>query len=228
MTTLASGLALARWLAETHPGLLLHLNAQIPARAAIPPRPVGVSLRGLGDDDFTLSPVTIDMSEPSLIDVTSGIDSGVSLPSFDFSATGNSAADPSSGGFLSSIGSAISNVGSFLTTGGGLNTLANTATAYFKAQQTANNAQVSTAVLQAQAARAGVGASPAAVSYVTNPLTGQLTPVLSTAGGAVPLTNSLLNSLTPGGFTQFLNQYGLYLLLGAGVLITLASLRSTS
>jgi len=211
IATPQSGIALARWLAATHPGLLLHLNAQIPTRATIPQRPVGVSLRGLGDDD------TITIDEPSLLDVTSSIDSGTAAPSFDFSATGNSASDESGGGFLSSIGSAIANVGSFLTTGGGLNALAGTATAYFKAQQTASNAQVSNAVLQAQVARAGIGANPAAVSYVTNP---------PTSAGQVPLTNSLLSSVTPGGLMQFLNQYGLYLLLGAGVLITLASLRS--
>jgi len=224
-----SGLALARWIAATHPGLLLTLARQIPKKPVVP-----ITVRGLGDDAPTFDlpdPAMLDVTsslnvaDPTLVDVTSSLDVG--QPLFDFSAAGSTDSG-TSGGFLSSIGNAISSVGSFLTTGGGLNALANTASAYFNSQSTAKNAQVQTAVLQAQSARALTGAAPANVSYVTNPLTGQVTPVLNTAGGTVPLSSSLLSSITPSGLSAFLSQYGLWLALGAAGLVVLTSLRNPS
>lgn len=96
-------------------------------------------------------------------------------------------ATDNSGGFLTSIGSgissAVSSVGNFLTSPQGLTDVTKLASAYFALQNNKVNAQVQTAVLQAQIQRASVGGSPSPITYAVAS-NGQLVPVYAMSPGA--------------------------------------------
>jgi hypothetical protein len=75
-------------------------------------------------------------------------------------------------------------------------------------------------LIKAQAQRAAAGLAPANVGYmtVTDPSTGQVSaiPVLNTGSGQLPLSMSGIDRLAP---STFLQNYGLYIMLGIAALI---------
>lgn len=121
---------------------------------------------------------------------------------------------------LSSIGSgistAVSNVGSFLTSPAGMTTLTTIGTAYLNNQTQSN-------VLNAQVKIAQAGKTVAPIQTVYNPNTGQYEASYTTAGAQYPVTSQLLSSITPASSMQ---QYLPYLLIGGGLLVVLMLFRS--
>lgn len=180
---------LAQWIESEHPGLFQHLHANV--TRGIERRVLQrARLNGLGDDLSLddLQPITVSSSlMPAIAD------------------TGSSLSD-SAGNFLSTLGSGIadatSSVGSWLTSGGGLNALASLGSTYFKTQastaQAQTNAQLQTAVLQAQVARAQAGLSPAPVSYVQG-ANGQTIPVYTGSVNTYPALQAAIGA----GQSQF-------------------------
>lgn len=208
----AAANSLAYWLLKTHPALFAQLAQQVHGMGAL----------GQGDD-VTLAP--IDMSDTTA--------AASSLPDI-------TTADTSSPGFFSSlgsgIGSALTSVGSALTNPGVLSSFAGAAANYFKAQGTTATARAQTAVLQTQLARASAGMPAAPITYTTNPVTGQLQPVyvptqsqpipgllaqqptVGQPGSSLfgyPVTPNNIGALAP----SFLQQYGVWLALGGGLLV---------
>lgn len=113
-------------------------------------------------------------------------------------------ATDNSGGFLTSIGSGISSaassVGNFLTSSQGLGDMTKLATAFFQLQNNKVNAQVQTAVLQAQVQRAALGGSPSPVTYAVAG-NGQLVPVYAAhPGGSLP---AALAAAVQSGASQY-------------------------
>jgi hypothetical protein len=208
--------SVAYWLLKTHPELFASLLHSVQG------------MSGLGQD-VTLSDIgTSDIvaASSTLPDITT---------------------DTSSPGFFSSlasgIGNAVQSVGSALTNPSVLNSFANAASNYFKAQGTSAQAKAQTAVLSTQLARAQSGLPAAPVTYTTNPITGQLTPVyvpspaqpIPGAVAASPFYGSPTSgspfgyAVTPGNIgalaPNFFQQYGLWLAIG-GVLLVGAILLS--
>lgn len=115
--------------------------------------------------------------------------------------------------------SALSGVAGFLTSSAGLTALTRAASAYFNAQAASSQAAATSAALQAavvnaQTARAVAGQSALPVKYVANGATGTTAAVISTKGGAVPLTSSILAAFTPSSLAVFFAQYGTWVLIG--------------
>lgn len=149
----------------------------------------------------------------------SDITADVSLQPIDLSGVGGSTTDAVSsaltdtgsatGGFWSSLGSGLTNlgsdvlsgigsVGSYLTSGTGLSNLTSLANTYFAGQAVQAQANTQQAVLQAQVARTAQGYSPAPVTYQRN-AAGQLVPVYQSATGYSPLTTQGIAALSGGG-----------------------------
>jgi hypothetical protein len=225
--TPASALLLAHWVSVNHPAIFNALYKQ--AQKA-----------QLGDDSVDLSPVTVDTSgiDFSNIDYGTATDSSsatdllgintdpqltdISLPaslSPDNAAsvlgipqinTPVSSSPSVTSQIASGVGSVVSAVGSFLASPGGAQSLVNLA----KAIATTN-----TPVINTQVSRAVSGLAPAPISYVTNPYTGALTPVLNTPYGTANVNGQVLSALSGSGLSQFVSQYGLYL--AAGLLLVM-------
>lgn len=146
--------------------------------------------------------------------------------------TPDSSAPPAAGSFWSSIGSglsgaasAIGKVASGLLSPGAIAGVGGAAAAYFtlKGKTAASNAQ--NAVLQTQLARTAAGHSPAAISYIRDPTTGQVIPVYNTPRGPTPVTGSLLNTLAnPSMAGTVAGIPTTYLLIGGGLLLLTAVL----
>jgi len=124
--------------------------------------------------------------------------------------------------------SVLSTVASSLLSPQVLTSVVNLGAAYFRSTAAASNATAAQAVLATQVGRVYSGRNPAAISYAVNPVTGQLTPVVSSPGGATfPATPQLLSSL--GGsaaglqIQSFVSQYGLYI--GAALVLLLVARR---
>jgi hypothetical protein len=117
----------------------------------------------------------------------------------------------------------LDTVGTYLTTGGGLNALLNLGSSVLKAQAASSTASAAKYVLAAQVGRVSAGYNPAPIAYQVNPITGQAEPVLAAPGGYLPVTPPLLNTLAPNAstlqITSFLSQYGLWLGLGLVVIL---------
>lgn len=223
------GNSLAAWLAGHHPDLFLAVFKQAKA-AGIAKRVQLHGLRGLGDDTTTFDAST---------DLTASFDPGAS-------ASILSDSTPSGASFLSSVsdtptswgssvGSALASdgssllgalkdAGSYLTSATGLSNLTSLAKTYFAAQGAADQAQTQQQVLQTQIARATVGSTAAPITYTANG-----TPVyaVQTPQGIVyqPLTQQGVASLAPSSISVFLSQYGLYVGLGAVVLVGVVMMR---
>lgn len=161
----------------------------------------------LGALGFSLSSVTSGLSS-TLSSIGSSLDSASSsaISSAIGSGTG------SSGGFWSTLGSDLSSagssvlsgvkdVGSYLTTGGGLSALSGLANDYFQTKAMNTQTQMATqqqqAILQAQMAAVAQGGVPAPITYTTNAM-GQQVPVYASATGYQPVTSSYLNNLFSG------------------------------
>jgi hypothetical protein len=110
----------------------------------------------------------------------------------------------------------VATVGNSLTAPS-LTVLSNAALAYFQASNNAALADVFTA----QLANAAAGNQALPLTTVTD-AAGQSTPALVTAGGAQPLTAAQVQALTPSGLTIFLAQYGVWLGVGAALLLLFA------
>jgi hypothetical protein len=123
-------------------------------------------------------------------------------------------------------GNALSNVAGFLSSGAGLTALAKVAQSYFQAQAASSAATAAQAkaaqqaaatqqaILSAQTARAVTGESALPITYEANGATGGTVPMISTNNGLVPLTESILSSLTPSSIEVFFAQYGTWILVG--------------
>lgn len=227
--------ALAAWVAAHHPDLFLAVYRQ--ARAAQTAEKIRLNgLRGLADGTTTLfdsgdsfSPAAPSLPEPGLQTLTIDESLFAAPPNFvtDATDTGSSwlssigdattSAGSSLGSSLlssgSSVLSALGSVGSYLFSPQGLNTMTGLAKTVFATQGVVSNAQTQQAVLQAQVSRVAANQQPAPIRYVNG------VPVYTTqtAQGAVyqPLSAQGLASLTPSSLTVFLNQYGLWIGLGA-------------
>jgi hypothetical protein len=226
------GNSLAVWLAGHHPDLFLTVFKQ--AKSAQVAKKI--QLRGLGQDDggtttffgdssdVTLSPVTIDQTAIETLPSNLLTDSNSSGAGF-LSNLGNSLTSSGStiGTVLASAGSgvlgALGSVGTYLTSPTGLSNLSSLAKTYYAAQGATAQAQTQQAVLQTQIARATVGQTAAPITFTTNPA-GQLVPVYGNT--AQPLTNQALASLAPSSLSVLLSQYGIYVALGAILLVGVA------
>lgn len=137
--------------------------------------------------------------------------------------------------FLSSIGTnvsdAVSSVGSWLTTGGGLNSMAALGTAVLNNQTQQN-------VLNTQLARVQTAQAPLAIGYAQN-AQGQIVPVLPVSSAGTPVTYSastpqvasyltatpaVLSQYTPSFFAQ-LQQYLPWILGGGALLVGISLFR---
>lgn len=242
MITKANATKLAAWLYVHEPALFRKI---LVTTQKLQRSPFG-RLGYFGDDsaiaaDDTLSEVTPDVSYMSdatvnAPDVT--VDSASIDVPIDSNVTDSIAAAPivdasvsdasqSSGSFWDSIGSSISGAaGAVGKVASGLlspQTLAaaGTATAaYFNSQARTAQTQQQQALVNAQLARVRSGYSPAPVTYVRNPTTGQLTPVYASNSGYTPVTSSLYNRLTaPAGMS--ISPLTIGAVLGGGILIAL-------
>lgn len=111
--------------------------------------------------------------------------------------------------FLSSawgnVSDAVSNVGSYLTSGDGLNNLVKLGGAYIQGQTQQN-------VMQTQLAMARSGFSPLPISNQIG-ANGQTVPVYQPTGQ--PVSNQMLSQLAPGG----LGSYAIPIAIGGGLLL---------
>lgn len=130
--------------------------------------------------------------------------------------------------------SALSNVSSYLASGvAGLAALAKVASAYFNAQAAsssaaAQQARTQAAIVAAQTARAAAGQSALPIQYIANS-NGTTTPMISTTGGLLPVTGSMLSDLTPASLEVFFAQYGTWILIGgAAAFLAYAATRRRS
>jgi hypothetical protein len=114
----------------------------------------------------------------------------------------------------------VATVGNSLTAPS-LTVLSNAALAYFQASNNAALADVFTA----QLANAAAGNQALPLTTVTD-ASGQTSPALVTASGAQPLTAAQVQALTPSALTVFLAQYGVWLGVGAAVLLVIAFMGS--
>lgn len=206
---------LAAWIYATHPKLFNKVLAQAnSARIAASkvanlnglgcncaPRTKVVSLAGYrrgGIGDVSLQPIDLSAATGASPDVTSALTD----------------TSPSSGGFWSSLGSGLSNlgsdvltgigsVGSYLTSGTGLSNLTSLANTYFAGQAAQAQASTQQQILQAQVQRTAQGYSPAPVTYQRN-AAGQLVPVYQSASGYSPLTTSGIAALSTGALPTWL------------------------
>lgn len=213
---LSNGLNLAYWLYRIHPDLFNTLATKArQARSSAGRLSRLSSYAGLSDitdapaidqevlDSIdatnTIDPELVSLPDPQLSDVAiaaPGIDSEVSA----------SIAAASSGTPSSPSSSALGTVGAFLGSVTGLTALAGLAASALKAGSPQQ------ATVQTQVARAQAGAPPAPITYGYNS-SGQLVPILKTAGTTTPLTPASLFSLIPSGVSGWLLPAGLGLLL---------------
>jgi hypothetical protein len=117
------------------------------------------------------------------------------------------------------VSAAASSVGSFLSSAQGGQILLAT----LKGASAIVNSVAAANVIEAQAQRAAAGLQPANVGYtlVTDPTTGQQTavPVLNQNGNQIALGSNAVSALAPPGFLQ---NYGVYLIMGAAALALLS------
>jgi hypothetical protein len=168
----------AQWLNQEHPDVYAQLYALA--------RTQGIgnrTLRGLGDDTgISSDEVTVSSDAP--VDTSVAYDPSApiqDISTFDpntlstDSPIDSPAGVSSGGGFLD----ALSSVGDWLVSPGGLNSIAAVGTAVLKVQQSQAVAQAQLAVINANAARAAAGKSPIPITYVTDS-TGHVVPVYNT------------------------------------------------
>ena len=210
MPTLENGINLAYWLAKVHP----EIYARILPMAVKATR----SLGALGDDitsgdtgitttfdtSDVVSPDLTALPAPDLTNVSIDAATGFTTPSFSAGASaviGSSAQE--SGGFLTSIGSGLADVGKWLTSAVGLSSVSNVATAVVKA----NTPQSQT--IQTQLARVASGTNPAPITYGLN-TAGQLIPILQPAQTAgMGLTSQTLAKLLPSSLQPYVIPIGI-------------------
>lgn len=244
----ANALKLSAWIATQHPELFRQLLTKVQALQRSPLGRLGFF--GDDEDlfftpDLPAIQIAPDIDyestaayTPDLTDISFDVNAatGSAPGNFDFSDSLNSAiaapspgvsTDTTSSGFWSSIGSgaasvasAVGKVASALVSPQSIAAVGGAAAAYFAAQGKSAQTSAQNAVLQAQLARTAVGVAPAPISYVTNPATGQLVPVYNTASGQIPVTGSMLNSLSsPAVAGTVAGIPTTYVLIGGGLLV---------
>jgi hypothetical protein len=212
----------------------------------------GVCL-GTSNPELSIDPASLD---PASLDLTSlgcsgldtiGLDTGTCIPTLtcaDLTPVSTSAVTGSCNiniGCCTSVASSnaatssgLSSVASYVASGvAGLAALAKAAQAYFTAQAAgsaaaAAQARAQAAIVAAQTARASTGQSALPIQYIAN-ANGSTTPVISTLGGLLPLTGSMLSDLTPAAVEVFFAQYGIWILIGgAAAFLAYAATRRRS
>jgi hypothetical protein len=152
--------------------------------------------------DVALEPIAaLDSGADAATAVPDAVSAAVATPPATDASTADASA--SSAGFWSGIGSGVASVaGSVAKVAGALVSPASitaagsAATAFFNAQAKTNTTAMQQAAVNAQLARVAAGGAPAPITYVRNPVTGQLTPVYQSNQGAQALNSSLLQRLT--------------------------------
>lgn len=149
------GIEFAQWLEKEHPDIYEMLYAQV--------QQSGVhSLSGFGDDSSGLTDIQFDSGD---VTTSSEVESAVSSDSAG-----------TDGGFGSGLMSALSNVGNWLVSPQGLNSIASVGTAVLKVQEAQQVANMKMAVINANATRAASGQPVVPITYTQN-AQGQVIPV---------------------------------------------------
>jgi hypothetical protein len=197
----------------------------------------GVCL-GTSDPELSIDPSSLDSAGLDLTSLgcegldTIGLDSATCIPTLTCADLTPVSTSALTGGCNINIGccatlasssaatsSGLNSLASYVASGvAGLAALAKAAAAYFNAQAAgsaaaAAQAKAQAAIVAAQTARASTGQTALPIQYIANG-NGTTTPVISTTGGLVPLTSSILSDLTPASIEVFFAQYGTWLLIG--------------
>lgn len=242
--TKIGALKLAAWLYYTHPTLFTQVYKK--ARTQAQTASKLSNLKGIGCcpqcdankvtslSDYRAYRISRigRFGDVSMVDVTSGLDSGLdsNLVSSSDISSAISSDSGSSGGFWSSLGSDLSSagssivsgigdVGSYLGSTAGLNSLTSLANDYFAGKTISAQSAEQQAILQAQTQRVAQGYNPAATGYTTNAY-GQVVPVTYTANGTVPITSTNFASIFSGTNHSWLLWGGL----GLGAVLILGKL----
>lgn len=237
----ADALKLSIWLAATNPPLFRAISAHI---AKLKTNSAVVRMGFFGQDGSTDSGIDITVSAPVIAPVNvsdPSIDTGslaaidtstdlssIAAPSIDASIADSSQASPSFwsslGSGVQSVASSIGGVAAALTSPQVLSSVAGAAKTYFQTQAQSTQVQTQAQLAQMQLNRVANGYSPAPVSYIRNPVTGQLQPIYASNTGVSALTGQLYNKLaypSTGGFSPLL-------LLGGGIVAVVLLVALTS
>jgi hypothetical protein len=161
----AAQIQFAQWLASEHPDIYAQIATKVDA-----------GHQGLGDltdftptlTDITFDPGTVDLSD-SVTSVLDNIDlSALTSGIVDAANTISKPAAATSQGVLSSIGSGLASVGSYIVSPQGLNTLANVTKATLAVGTAIEVAHYQNQVIAAQAQRAANGQPPLPITYDEN------------------------------------------------------------
>jgi hypothetical protein len=231
---LAAAQSLVAWLWGQHPEIVYALDRQMPRTLGqcfscdldllTPSVSCDTSfLTSLSCASISVDPTSLDIGDCSLNIQTLSESDLTTVPTCALNISGGCdtslVCSTSVGSTNATTSNSLSNTASWLAAGSaGLTALAKVAASYFQAQAAqsaaaAAQAKVAAAVLAAQTSRAVTGQTALPVAYIANG-TGTTTPVISTTGGLVPLTNSILAGLTPSSIEVFLAEYGTWLLIG--------------
>jgi hypothetical protein len=180
-----------------------------------------LTVASTGDATSYIDTSQLDLSAPSASDIYASTAAADILPPPDLSSmatvpdinipdsyAASSGDTPVSVPQSSSVPSAVSTVGKFLSSSQGLQTVLSAANAIASSTAAA-------AIITAQAQRAAAGQAPANVRYYTtqNPTTGQVSAIPYINGA--PISQGQIAALQP----SFLQRYGIWLILGAAALI---------
>jgi hypothetical protein len=211
---------------------------------------LGTSDPTLAIDPSSLDTPDLDLSSLGCAGLDSiGLDQGICIPTLtcaDLTPVSISAVTGGCGssvniGCCATVGSsnaasssALSSMASYVASGvAGLAALAKVAASYFNAQASSSaaaaaQAQAQAAIVAAQTARASTGQSALPIQYIANS-NGTTTPMISTTGGLLPVTGSMLSDLTPASLEVFFAQYGTWILIGgAAAFLAYAATRRRS
>lgn len=236
MMTPASAKALSVWMLKNQPGVfatILKTHA----------KQHGMKLSGLGDDELQPVDVTAQYSDVELqpVDVTAQYSADLNPVNVTANYIDTSAANISTPGLLSTLGSdvsgAVSNVASFLLKGTAV--LAPVAVAALRAQTANTAANAQARILATQASRAYAGAAPANIQYAANgtpvyvptaQVAGGYTTMPAGLGATVTMPNGQVGyTLTPTALSNlspsFFQKYGVWLI-GGGAALALALILS--
>ncbi len=225
------GNSLAVWLAAHHPDLFLAMFKKAQTERVATAAKLG-GLRSLGrlGDDFepSLQTITFDSGSISQLPSTFIADDGSTGTEF-LSSVGNAQTSSGStvGTVLSSVNSgilgALGTVGNYITSSSGLNALTSLVKTYYGAQTASANAATAQAVLQTQVSRAATNKVAAPITYQNGvPVYATQTPT-----GTIyqPLTTAGVQALGASGFSVFVSQYGVWIVVAGAAVFALTRLR---
>ncbi len=202
--TAKSATQFAIWLSMYEPKVFAALAAKAKAAKTAP------KLSGLGQSSILATPISLTSVAPISM-------SSSSLPSIGSGSGFWSDITGALSSFGSGVSSAVSDVSSYLTSGGGFNHLASLATNFLN-DKTAQTMQTQALRAQSGMAPANVGyaynAAGQAVPVATNPYTGQV--ATNPYGQPYALNSAQLSSLQPSALSTYLPYIA-----GAGGLIAI-------